>query len=70
MATCEYAEKCPVFNHLRLEALRDLYRRKYCEAAFAECERFRARRATGKPAPMELLPDGRKLTPHHFACAR
>ena len=62
---CEFIQTCPIYNHLRTEGLRTYYTENFCKKSGERCRR-KALRASGKPVPKELLPDGRALTPYHF----
>jgi hypothetical protein len=54
-----------VYNDLKLEVTKMMYRRNYCEKGGENCCRKQLRLA-GKEVPRELLPDGKTLTKFHL----
>lgn len=65
MATCEFYEKCPIYNRFKTEMLKNIYIRQYCSGDFTKCQRYQIRQKTGKTAPEDLLPDGKTLSKFH-----
>ncbi|MEW6171937.1 MAG: hypothetical protein AB1510_02545 [Bacillota bacterium] len=61
MATCEFIEKCPIYNKFKTEMLKNIYIRNYCTKDFSKCRRYQVRQSTGQKPPDDLLPDGQKL---------
>lgn len=66
---CPNTEKCPIYNCLKLEITKNMYRRQYCEIGGGGCKRKELRDA-GKPVPPELLPDGKTMTVWHLKTSR
>lgn len=62
---CQFTSKCPIYNNIKTEMLRNMYRSKYCEKGGDNCQR-KSLRLAGKEVPAELLPDGKTLSKFHF----
>ena len=58
---CPNITSCPMFPRFRVKEALNVWIIKYCEDQFASCSRFKAK-ASGKPVPPALLPNGRVLS--------
>jgi hypothetical protein len=58
---CENARDCELTQAIRASHALRVLRAFYCDVGGARCER-RRRAAMGFPVPVDLLPDGRRLS--------
>ena len=58
--SCTHCDNCQLYAQLAMEPALRLWKQKYCEEIFDECARFKLA-MDGKPVPLTLLPNGKKL---------
>jgi len=57
---CPNLSGCPIYAKFKTEALKNIYVRMYCMGKSDNCKRKQLK-ASGKPVPPNLLPDGKEL---------
>ncbi len=61
MNSCEYLEKCPVFEKCQTGFIKKVFAIKYCQGSeLANCER-RKLKSAGMAVPLTLLPNGEHM---------
>jgi len=58
--TCTHVESCPLFRVFNMRATLGIWKAMYCEGNFESCARLKLTLA-GKVAPLNLLPNGKRL---------
>ncbi len=61
-ALCPHAETCAMYPLLAMSGTLDVWRSKYCNKDYKNCERYK-RQARGAPVPAQLMPNGVMLRP-------
>jgi hypothetical protein len=62
MAQCDWINECPfLYNkQILIEAMREIYKGKYCQADYPNCARFLIFKALGpSKVPLNLFPNQR-----------
>ena len=57
---CPNTAACPIYAKFKTEALKNIYIKMYCLGKFENCKRKQIK-DSGKPVPINLLPDGKEL---------
>lgn len=59
---CPNIERCELFPKIKLESSLTFCIEVYCRGDFTRCARYQHVKATKTKPPLELLPNGRRLT--------
>lgn len=57
---CPHLQTCPMFQHFKLQASLEIWKLRYCLAAYRDCERHK-RSSLGMTIPANLMPSGALL---------
>lgn len=57
---CTHISTCPLYEVFRSQALLKIWKSKYCESDYANCERFKLS-CDARSVPLTLLPNGKHL---------
>lgn len=58
--SCSHTTSCQLYPMLAMEPALLLWKKHYCEGDFEKCQRYKLS-LEGKPIPLTLLPNGKKL---------